>query len=572
MWTSSVAPRRQSRATFNEFSLYQMAVYSRPDLMYGSLRDILGDSVFTAFLHDYYARWQYKHVDELAMRSSAERVSGRDLGWFFEQWVHRTGLVDYELANVQTARVGEAWVTRARVVRNGEYRHAMPVGARTASGWTIARADPMRDDQWVEIRTAEKPSDVRVDPLHSTEDWDRRNDVSNGIVTVDGRATMFVPDWPFLSQSDRNRQLVAVGPELWYTGPGGVTTAVRLRSSYATVDDLAWDARELGVGVSAQVPRGAPGIEHLNGWLSFSNPELPFFSRPVYGLSAGVWLMDGITKAEIAKDWDLSPFLYANGPQSRLRLGFDVTHPYDTRWLDHDRWQPANVYDANAEYAWRARGPSTMRARVRGFAGLVRDDSVGTTRAFERVEGELSQTGMFGASHGWAHRLRLFGAVSNDAPLQRSIGLSSLDVTDTYRNDFVRGRSSLFGRSDVHFLVPGGAGLRGYSPLARVDRAASANAELARTVVKARDKSLVPEVQVDVFADGAWARLSGARDGHVFADAGVGIIARDQLWDRAVTLRFDVPLYVRDPSLAPGGAPGDDPVKLRWTFSFADLW
>jgi hypothetical protein len=166
----------------------------------------------------------------------------------------------------------------------------------------------------------------------------------------------------------------------------------------------------------------------------------------------------------------------------------------------------------------------------------------------------------------------VFGGASHDAPLQRSIGLSSLDVTDTYTNDFVRGRDALFGRSDVHFVVPGGVGLRGYSPLARVDRAASVNGELARRVVKARAKSFVPEMQLVAFGDGAWARAPFSTGGHILADAGVGLLARDQLWDRSVTVRFDVPLYVRDPELAPGGAPGDDRVKLRWTFSFADLW
>ena len=557
---------------FNEFNIYQMAVYSRGDLMYGMLRDMLGDSTFTAFLHDYYARWRFKHVDELAMRASAERVSGRDLGWFFEQWVHHTGLVDYAIADAQTTPDADGWRVRARVVRRGEYRHAMPVGARTASGWTIARADPMRDDQWVEIHTAEKPSDVRVDPLHSTEDWDRRNDVKNGVVALDGRSTMFVPDWPFLEQSDRDRQLVAVGPRFWYTGPGGLTSAVRMRSSYARVGDLAWYVRELGIGVSAQVPKGAPGIEHLHGWLSFANPQPPFFSRPLVGVSAGVWLLDGITKAEVAKTWDLSPFLYSNGPRIRLRIGLDATHPYDTRWLDLSRWQPANVYDANADFSWGARRPSTVRARVRGFAGLTRDVGGGTTRAFERIEGELSQVGTFGKTHAWTHRLRVFGGANHDAPLQRSIGLSSLDVTDTYGDDLVRGRDALFGRSDVHFLVPGGAGLRGYSPLVRVDRAAAANGELARTVVKGRAKSFVPEVQAVAFADGAWARLPFASAGHIFADAGVGLLARGQLWDKSITLRFDVPFYVRDAELAAGGAPGDDRVKLRWTFSFADLW
>ena len=558
--------------SFHEFNVYQMAVYSRADLMYGMLRDLLGDSTFTAFLHDYYGRWRFKHVDELAMRASAERVSGRDLGWFFEQWVHRTGLVDYGLADVRTVRDDEGWVTRARVVRRGEYRHGMPVGARTAAGWTIARADPMRDDQWVEIRTAGKPLDVRIDPLHSTEDWDRRNDVKNGVAAVDGRSTMIVPDWPFLAQSDRDRQLAAIGPKFWYTGPGGLTSAVRLKSSYAAVGDLAWDERELGIGVSAQVPKGAPGIEHLHGWLSIANPKLPFSSRPIVGVSAGVWLLDGITKAEIAKAWDLSPFLFSNGPQMRLRIGLDATHPYDTRWLDLARWQPMNVFDANADFSWSARRPGTLRGRVRGFAGLARDAGGGTTRAFERIEGELSHVGTLGAAHAWTHRLRVFGGASHDAPLQRSIGLSSLDVTDTYTNDFVRGRDALFARSDVHFLVPGGAGLRGYSPIVRVDRVAAVNGELARTVVKAHSKSFVPEVQAVVFGDGAWARTPFAGDRHILADAGVGLLVRDRLWDRNVSVRFDVPLYVRDPELAPGGAPGDDRVKLRWTFSFAELW
>jgi len=230
------------------------------------------------------------------------------------------------------------------------------------------------------------------------------------------------------------------------------------------------------------------------------------------------------------------------------------------------------VYDANAQFSWSARRPSALRARLRGFAGLARDGGGSTTRAFERIEGELTNTGTFGASRTWTHRLRLFGGASHDAPLQRSIGLSSLDVTETFDNAFVRGRDALFARSDVHFVVPGGAGLRGYSPLARVDRAVALNGELARTVMAAHTKSFVPEVQLFAFGDGAWSRPAPDIGAHAFADAGVGLLAREQLWDRSVTVRFDVPLYVRDPQLAPGGAPADDRVKLRWTFSFADLW
>src|SRR6185437_11307817 len=204
--------------------------------------------------------------------------------------------------------------------------------------------------------------------------------------------------------------------------------------------------------------------------------------------------------------------------------------------------------------------------------GVVRENRTQQTRGFERIEGEVTHMGSFGALTRLSHRLRFFAGASHDAPVQRSIGLVALDATDTYTDDFLRGRNALFARSDVHYAVPGGAGLRGYSPLLRVDRAASLNGELAAELLRARAKSMVPAVQLVGFGDAAWGKLSGAADVRIFADAGVGILASDQLWDRRVTVRFDVPLYVKDPRLSVGDNPGGDRVKLRWTFSFADLW
>jgi hypothetical protein len=160
---------------FTSSAVYNAAVYTRASLMYGALRDVLGDSAFAAFLRDYYARWAYRHVDEAAMRASAERAHGRDLGWFFEQWVHRTGNVDYALRDVRTVRDGRGWVTRATLVRTGAYRHPMPVGVRTAAGWTIVRGDPMRDREQVVIRSTARPETVALDPLRTTEATEARH-------------------------------------------------------------------------------------------------------------------------------------------------------------------------------------------------------------------------------------------------------------------------------------------------------------------------------------------------------------------------------------------------------------
>src|SRR5579884_1280131 len=82
---------------FSEFGIYNEMIYNRAKVMYGQLRELMGDSVFLRFTHDYYDRWALKHVDERAIRASAERAYGKPLDWFFDEWVHGTGLMDYAL-------------------------------------------------------------------------------------------------------------------------------------------------------------------------------------------------------------------------------------------------------------------------------------------------------------------------------------------------------------------------------------------------------------------------------------------------------------------------------------------
>jgi hypothetical protein len=169
---------------FATFGVYGATVYARGAQFYSALRDVLGEAAFAAFLRDYYARWALRHVDEAAMRASAERAcraaaappprGGCDLGWFFDQWVRGVGYVDYTLRDVRPARDGAAWLTTARLERVGAYRHPMPVGVRTAEGWTVVRADPRPDAQRVGVRTGARPLEVRLDPFGTTEAWSAR--------------------------------------------------------------------------------------------------------------------------------------------------------------------------------------------------------------------------------------------------------------------------------------------------------------------------------------------------------------------------------------------------------------
>lgn len=152
---------------FATFAVYNESVYNRAASMYGALHDVLGEELFQAFLRDYYARWAFRHVDRWAMQGSAERVSRRDLGWFFDQWVNGVGAIDYSMRAPVVRREPGGYTTTVALSREGKLRHPMPVGVRTASGWTVARAEPTIDFQNVSITTAEPPTAVWLDPFGS---------------------------------------------------------------------------------------------------------------------------------------------------------------------------------------------------------------------------------------------------------------------------------------------------------------------------------------------------------------------------------------------------------------------
>ena len=163
-------PMGTNAKDFANFMQYNVMVYLRAEQMYGQLRDAIGDTAFRAFLRDYYATNAFRHVERADMQAAAERAARRPLEWFFAQWVDSTGVQKYRLAEHAVRQDGGEWVTTVQLVREGRYRHPMPVGVRTASEWSFVRGDPALDAQRLTIRTRERPELVALDPHGLTED------------------------------------------------------------------------------------------------------------------------------------------------------------------------------------------------------------------------------------------------------------------------------------------------------------------------------------------------------------------------------------------------------------------
>jgi len=145
---------------FESFGRYNYMAYSRGSFVFQMLRGLVGEQTFRAILREYYDRWALHHVTEASFRTTAEDVSGKNLDWFFKQWLHATATLDYAIGKVEQERTARGWRTRVEVRRAGDAW--MPVTLRV--GGEDRRLESRDRSQTVEFDTAERPTEALLDP------------------------------------------------------------------------------------------------------------------------------------------------------------------------------------------------------------------------------------------------------------------------------------------------------------------------------------------------------------------------------------------------------------------------
>jgi hypothetical protein len=569
---------------FREFAIYNASIYTAAEQMYGALRDVIGDDAFRRFLRDFYRRWAFKHVDELAMRASAERVSRQQLTWFFDQWLRDTGLMDYSIEDQLTVQKEDgSFATRVAILRRGRLAHPMPVGALVDTGWIIVRAEPWARRQVVEILTSTRPREVRIDPQHVTADWDRRNDV--WVLPIIGRNSV-VLDWPFLDQSDRERNIAALSPVIWASNPGGVTLGARVRGHYLG----RVDQRELGVAVATRAPdlipaadgrvSNSPPASQVQLWMRWSNPTLPLLPRPAMGHAVGLAMLDGIALIDYTKRWDLSPFHFARGPRVSVTAGALGAFPFDRNFLP-TAWKEADIAELRTSASVHlpagrvpARGAApldTLRVTGSLYGGYLGPErSVSGDRGYLRAEVDGVRV-RYTADTATAMVLRAFAGWNRGTPEQRTLRAGARDAVDTFSQHWYRPRDAILRLDGVHYVPLGGAGIRAAAPDVFIAGALGANAEVAQRLHRLPEHLGQLAVWGSVFADAAYARPMHTTtfQSELLADAGAGVSLRGRLFDRGVRARIDVPFLTTHPGLTRSGGGS---FAARYVFALEDWY
>jgi hypothetical protein len=170
--TGRSQPVAWAGADFRNPATYSAMTYTKASLIFRMLREMVGADTMRAILREYYDRNRLRHVDEEDFAEAAEAVAGRDLGWFFQQWLHTTDTLDYAIGGAETERMADGrWRTTVTVLRLGGAW--MPVELQVGSEVRTLESRDRR--QVVTVVTGSRPSEVVLDPRDVLIDIDPGN-------------------------------------------------------------------------------------------------------------------------------------------------------------------------------------------------------------------------------------------------------------------------------------------------------------------------------------------------------------------------------------------------------------
>ena len=150
--------------------LWGTTVYEKGGCVLHMLRRVVGDSLFFAALAAYRQAHEYSSAVTSEFQDIVESVSGRDLDWFFNEWIYDVGWPVYEYSWNAVERTGEPGtydfsLTIDQVQTKGPV-FAMPIDVKitTATGDTLVTVTDSLQHESFALIINSQPMAVTIDP------------------------------------------------------------------------------------------------------------------------------------------------------------------------------------------------------------------------------------------------------------------------------------------------------------------------------------------------------------------------------------------------------------------------
>lgn len=157
------------RFTAKHDAAAQVIGYNKVAFVFHMLKRELGETTFTAALRLFWQRRQHRLASWMDLRLAFESASGRDLGWFFRQWLSQAGAPRLQLAQAQVEKRADGSGYRLRFTIRQDppaYQLSIPVVIETTAGRRRERVVITGVETMASLETDTQPLALHIDPAH----------------------------------------------------------------------------------------------------------------------------------------------------------------------------------------------------------------------------------------------------------------------------------------------------------------------------------------------------------------------------------------------------------------------
>ena len=158
-----------TRFTAKHDAAAQVIGYNKVAFIFHMLIRELGDATFKAALRLFWQRQQHRTAGWTDLRHAFEAASGRELGWFLEQWLGRAGAPRLQLAHVRVETPTNRRHYRLRFTIRQDppaYSLTVPVVIETKAGRRRERIKIEGIKTTASLEMDTRPIALHLDPAH----------------------------------------------------------------------------------------------------------------------------------------------------------------------------------------------------------------------------------------------------------------------------------------------------------------------------------------------------------------------------------------------------------------------
>lgn len=149
-------------------SLFDTTTYQKGGAVIHTLREAVGTENFWKAINIYLNRHKFDNVESSDLKKVMEEVSGKNLDWFFNQWVYKGGFPQLSIRQAYNARTKKLSLTISQVqkpnpVTPDAFILPLEVEIETAGGRKTEQLDIRKRTQVFSIKVDGKPTKLNFD-------------------------------------------------------------------------------------------------------------------------------------------------------------------------------------------------------------------------------------------------------------------------------------------------------------------------------------------------------------------------------------------------------------------------